>query len=261
VPGDEDRELDWDSVVERVGRAVRRVARATGVPRIGLLGYCMGGTLTAIHTALHPESIAALVDLAGPIDFAEGGRLARMVDARWFDPQAMVAAGNLHALQMQAGFVALRPTTLVAKWVGLFDRLHDAEARDAFVHLEAWSNDNVAFPAAAYIRYIRDLYQRNELVRGEHHVRGQRVDLRRIACPLLVIVASHDHICPPAAAEALVREAASEDARVLSVPGGHIGAVVGHNARTTLYPELAMWLRSHLQDRFGTSLRGARDHT
>ena len=59
VPNDEDRYLSWDDVVARLSRMVRRVKRETGANQIGLLGYCIGGTLTAIHTALEPDSIAA----------------------------------------------------------------------------------------------------------------------------------------------------------------------------------------------------------
>src|SRR5688572_28688097 len=105
VPEDEDRHLTWDDVVARLARAVRAVLRTTGADRISLLGYCMGGTLAGIYTALHPERVASLVDLAGPFDFAHAGMLGTMTDARWFDAAAVAAAGNVHPLQMQAGFV------------------------------------------------------------------------------------------------------------------------------------------------------------
>ena len=45
-----------------LARMVRRVRRETGASRVGLLGYCMGGTLSAIYTAQHPDEIAALVN-------------------------------------------------------------------------------------------------------------------------------------------------------------------------------------------------------
>lgn len=245
-PGDEDRYLEWDDVVARLDRMIRRVLRVTGAPRVGLLGYCMGATLTAIEVALRPERVAAFVNLAGPIDFGQGGFLTHMTDPRWFDPEAIAAAGNMQPAQMQAGFSMLRPTTALAKWVGLLDRAHDPAAREAFEALEAWAADNVAFPAAAYLRYIRDLYQRNELVRGEHHVAGRRVDLGAIRCPTLTVVAERDAICPPAAALALREHGGSERADVLSIPGGHVGAVVGSRAARELYPALSTWLRDAL---------------
>ncbi len=154
-PNDEDRYLTWDDVLARLRRAVRWVLRHTGARKITLLGYCMGATLAGIHAALHPEHVGGLANLLGPFDFKHAGRLAGRVDARWFDPAALTAAGNIGSWQMQAGFVALRPTAALAKWVGLADRCHQPDAIDAFVELETWANDNVAFPAAAYVTYIR----------------------------------------------------------------------------------------------------------
>src|SRR4051812_45028447 len=104
APGDEDRYFTWDDVVARLARNIRRVKRETGAEKVALLGYCIGGTLAGIQTALDPESIAALVNLAGPFDFAEGGFLAEMTNPRWFDAEAVAAAGNISAQQMQSGF-------------------------------------------------------------------------------------------------------------------------------------------------------------
>ena len=247
VPEDEDRHLTWDEVVARLARAVRRVRRLTGAPRVGLLGYCVGGTLAAIHAALEPEGVAALVNLAGPVDFSKGGQLTAQTDPRWFDPQAIGDAGNVPPLLMQSGFVALRPTLQLAKWVSFADRAHDPAARAAFESLEAWANDNVPFPGAAYATYVRELYQENALARGAHHVAGRRVDLGAIDCPVLTVVTERDTICPPAAASALPDLASSRDAELFTVPGGHVGAVVGNRAPSLLYPKLAGWLSKRLK--------------
>ncbi|MDQ3296783.1 MAG: alpha/beta fold hydrolase, partial [Myxococcota bacterium] len=110
VPEAEDRYLDWDAVLRRLGRAARRVLREIGQPRLGVLGYCMGGTLATIFATQHPDLLTALVTLAAPIDFARGGMLRRMVDPQWFDADAVADAGNVAPSQMQAGFTALRPT-------------------------------------------------------------------------------------------------------------------------------------------------------
>src|SRR5579859_8053605 len=117
APHDEDRYLEWDDIVARLGRAVRFVERCARTRRVGLLGYCMGSTLAGIWTALEPAHVAALVNLAGPFDFSEGGALRTMVDPAWFDPRPIAEAGNVSPHQMQSGFVALRPTLQIAKWV------------------------------------------------------------------------------------------------------------------------------------------------
>jgi polyhydroxyalkanoate synthase len=245
IPGDEDRHLTWDDVLARLARAVRRTRRAARGERVSLVGYCMGGTLAAIHAALEPDEVAALVDLLGPIDFAHGGALRRMVDPRWFDADAVAAAGNVSPQQMQAGFAALRPTLDIGKLVGLVDlAFGDRAAREAFAALETWATDNIPFPAAAYRTYLRELYQDNALAAGRHHALGRRVDLAAIRCPLMTIVAERDTICPPAAALALGDHVSSTSRHILSVPGGHVGAVVGSRAPAAVHAPLASWLRA-----------------
>jgi polyhydroxyalkanoate synthase len=245
IPDDEDRYFAWDDVVARLDRVVRFLLRKTGAPRVAIVGYCMGATVSGIYTALHPERVAALVNLAGPFDFSEAGRLGTMVDARWFDPVAMTAAGNLGANQMQSGFLSLAPTGAISKWVNFWDKAHDPAARESFGALETWASDNIPFPAAAYVTYIKELYQENRLVRGDHYVRGERVDLASIRCPVMTIVAERDAICPPRAATALNDRVSSKTKDVLSVPGGHVGAVVGSRAARELYPKMAAWLGTH----------------
>lgn len=247
IPEAEDRYLSWDDVLGRLARAVKRVKRLTGAPKVGLLGYCMGATLSGIHAALHPSEVAALVNLAGPFDFAEGGFLRQMTDPRWFDVDSIVDAGNLSPEQMQSGFIALRPTQHLAKAVGYLHKMHDAAAREAFEALESWAGDNIPFPAEAYRRYIKELYQDNQLVRGEHFVGGRRVELGAITCPILTITAERDSIVPPRAARALAELARSTETEELTVPGGHVGAVVGSRASKALYPAMATWLERVLR--------------
>jgi polyhydroxyalkanoate synthase len=246
IPQDEDRYLTWAEILDRLGRAVRRVKRETGAEKIGLLGYCMGATLASIWTALNPDEVAAFANLAGPIDFSQGGMLRDLVDARWFDPKALTAAGNLPAPQMQSGFVSLRPTAQIGKWITLADRYFDAEKRAAFEALETWASDNIPFPASAYVTYIEELYQQNRLHEGTHRVRGRTVNLADITCPVLSIGTSRDTICPKDAACALNTHVSSAVTDTLIVPGGHVGAVVGSQAHKRLYPGITDWFRRQL---------------
>ncbi len=242
APEEEDRYLSWDEVLTRLARACRRVRRATGHRRTSVVGYCMGATLSGIHAALEPETIAGFVNLLGPFDFQQGGALSRMTDPRWFDAEAVAEVGNVDAQQMQSAFALLRPTAALAKWVSFAEKASDPAFREGFFALEKWASDNVSFPAAAYRTYIAELYQKNSLIRGQHTARGRSVDLKAISCPVLTVIAEKDAICPPQAAEALTGAVGSRDATVLRIPGGHVGAVIGPKASKVLYPHLATWL-------------------
>lgn len=58
-------------------------------------------------------------------------------------------------------------------------------------------DDGIPFPGEAFRRWIKDFYQQNRLVRGEFELRGRRVDLSNLACPVLNVAGAKDFICPP----------------------------------------------------------------
>jgi polyhydroxyalkanoate synthase subunit PhaC len=239
TPQDEDRYLTWDELLARLARAARAIRLLTGKAGLGMLGYSMGGTLAGIHAALHPGDVRALVNLAGPFDFSKIGLMGVLTRPEWFDAEAIGAAGNVSPQQMLAGFMAVRPTHNLARLVELMGHASDPSAVEEFWALETWANDNIPVPGAAYVTYIRELYQQNLLIQGRHHVAGRRVDLGAYRAPLLTVATDRDTICPVAAASALNDAVGSDDKRLLVVPGGHVSGVVGNQARTLLYPPVA----------------------
>jgi polyhydroxyalkanoate synthase len=245
APEAEDRFRTWDDAIARVGRNVRAVQRITGHAKVGVLGYSSGATLAAIWTALHPGDVSSLINLAGPFDFSHG---LRMVDRRWFDADAIAEAGNVPRDQLRTGFVALRPTLPLVQCIEIL-LAHSAkpEVVAGIVAMERWASDTIPFPAAAYATYVRDLYQDNQLIRGEHVALGRRVDLHNIRCPVLTVAADRDNVCPPSSSRALNDRVGSEVRALEVVPGGHVSAVVGSHARAMLYPKISDFLKGEGQ--------------
>ena len=246
IPNAEDRYMTWHDVLKRLHRAVRKVKRYRDTDELGILGYCMGATLCGIYLSLHPDEAKAFANLAGPFDFSHAGTLGDLVDPEHFDVDAIVDAGNVTPVQMQSGFIALRPTGQVSKWITLADRMLDPDFRESFKALGEWAGDNISFPAEAYRTYIKELYQQNLLVQGEHFVAGKRADLGNIECPVLTIAATRDHICPEPAAMGLNENVGSKDKESIVVRGGHVGAVVGSRAARDLYPQMTKWFDEKL---------------
>jgi polyhydroxyalkanoate synthase len=240
TPTDEDRFVTWDDVCDRaIGRALRR---AGGGGPVHVLGYCLGGTLAAVHAAARPERVATLALIAAPIDFASAGIMAAWTRTPTFDVGALVDAfGNVPWPLMQASFHALRPTGIAQKLVTVIDRAWDDEFLDGFLATERWGNDNVSFPGACYREYIERLYRDNELVRGTMTLAGRPARLADVDCPLLVVSFANDHIVPPASATAALDLVGSPDKAHVQLAGGHVGAVVSRKAATGLWPQLSQW--------------------
>ncbi len=256
TPGDEDRYLSFDDVCDRyLGRAIRLVAKRSPRKKTHVLGYCLGGTLSIIHAAVHQEHVASLLVLAAPVRFSEEeGLLEAWTRSPTFGVGDIVDAwGNVPWQLMQSAFHMLRPTLGLAKVVGVADRA-GAEADDelgaqrwedfaeGFHALETWGNDNVSFPGECYRRYIEELYRGDALMNGTFTLSGHEARLENIVCPTLAIVFEHDNIVPWKNAAVLVDKIGAHDKHVAKLPGGHVGAVVSRSAQKKLWPQMsAFW--------------------
>ena len=243
VPTDEDRFLTFDDICDRyLGRATRLVAQASPRGQTHLLGYCLGGTLTAIYTSVRPDHVASLAVLAAPVRFEDDGILSAWTRDPQFDVGSLIGAlGNVPASLMQVAFKMLRPTLSASKLVHLLDKAWTDETLEGFIALETWGNDNIAFPGACYQRYVEELYRNDALLKGTFTLSGLPARLENITCPTLAVTFEHDTIVPwPSAAE-LIDRVRAEDKQRLHLPGSHVGAVVSQKAAKTLWPQISAW--------------------
>ncbi len=241
--GDEDRDVTLDDYIEGyLDRMVKKVIELSGSPQISLFGYCIGGTLATIYTALHPERVRNLVLLTTPINFGEGGYLRCLVDGKYFPVDAIVDTfGNVPPWFIQTGFKVLNPLGDIVKFYNFFRHLPEEGFVENFLAIEKWADDNVPFPAAAYRKFIKELYQENRLYKGTFEIDDRRVDLKEITANHLSVAARDDIIVPPEAAVCIRDLISSYDNIAIVLPGGHTGVIVGGRALKTTWPRIADW--------------------
>ncbi len=244
VPSSEDAEEDVGYVLlELLHRAIDRACRHARSQQCILLGYCQGGTLATMYTALRPERVAALATLNAPVHFAEGGRFRRMVDSEHFNVDEVIADGLLPVEVMKLGFKLLDPVGNWSKYLAIEAISHDERKMQRVLARERWLADNVPMPAAFAKEFIRNAYQEDRLMDGSWEIRGEAVDLSTIEVPLLVVACERDFITPPAAATPLAELVGSKDVTTEVLPTGHIGVVVGGAGPKLFYPLLNTWFR------------------
>jgi polyhydroxyalkanoate synthase subunit PhaC len=246
TPSDADRGLTLeDYVLGFLKDSVELVRGRHDRDSVHLLGYCMGGTMSALFTALHPDLIRSLTLLAAPIDF--GGREALLnlwADRELFDVDAFVDAhGNCPAWFLQTCFSCMNPVqSLLGKGIAFYDQMDDPGFVANNFAMERWINDNIPVAGETFREFVKKLYQDNQLVRGEFHLGERRVDLRCITCPLLVLTAKNDHLVAPSSTERIRDRVGSRDIELMSIDAGHVGLVVGGKAQKTFWPKATGWL-------------------
>ena len=246
VPAHADRFLGIEDYVLRyMDNVVEYTCERCGCDSINLLGYCMGGTLSAIYTALRPEKIKNLILLAAPIDWSTNDSLLSIwSDPKYFDVDKMIDVyGNAPADWLQSSFQMLKPVqNFFEKYLTFYENMEDEKFLEDFFAMETWLNDNIPVAGETFKQFVKDLYQKNRLIKGELEIGNDFVDLKNITCPVLNLTAKHDHLVPCSQSLPFNDAVGSTDRKSINFPAGHIGMAVGSKAHRDLWPEACAWL-------------------
>ncbi len=244
-PRADEKRLAFEDYTHRfIPRSVNIVQERSGERDLTVLGYCMGGVLSTIYAASHPDDgIKNLVAFTTPIDFSQMTLFQKWADRRFFDVDRLVdTSGNVPADLIFRGFEMLRPASRSAGQVQLWDNMWNDEFVRSFRMFERWGNDTLPLAGEYFRDTIKKLMWENALYRGTLELAGERVDLRRITVPAFHVTAEHDHIVPAGASKPLIESIGSTDKTDIVLKGGHISVAAGPNASRRLWPKLDPWL-------------------
>ena len=222
--------------------------KRSGVKRINMLGYCFGGLLSLMWTALYPETVKNLVTLATPVDarmpdnplFAVAARMSELVNP------IIDTYGNCPGWLINACFKSMAPVHhALSKYLDLYKNRSGSGYAEMFRLFERWMDSDVAMTGEVFREVTEQLFRHNLLMRSEFRVGGSRVDLKKIKCPLLNVIGQYDDVVPPRSSAALGASVGSQDWGDLTYPAGHVGTAVSGGAQRKLWPQVAQWLAAH----------------
>jgi polyhydroxyalkanoate synthase len=246
TPTEADRSLRLvDYVCGFLKNVVDFVLQEQSVSQLNLLGYCMGGAMSTMFTALYPELVKNLTLLAAPIDFSNRQSLLHLwTDEKNFDIDALIDTyGNCPAPFLQGCFVMMRPVqNLYEKYYTFYDKMYDPRFVENYFAMEKWVNDNIPVAGETFREFVKFLYQRNQLVKGELRLGSELVKLERITCPLLLLTAKDDHLVIPESTEGIIPHVGSKDVKSMTINAGHVGLVVSSKAQKEFWPEATRWI-------------------
>jgi polyhydroxyalkanoate synthase len=227
-----------------IPECIRRMQQVTGEDEFTLVGYCMGGVLSSIYTATHPDSaIKNLVCFTTPVNWHGMSLFAHWSNKKHFDVDRLVdSVGNIPADMLIASFDMLRPANKPAGRVRLWENMWNDEFVTAHRKFDRWANETLPLAGEYFRQTTKELMWDNKLNDGTLMVGGRSASLANVKVPLFHVVAEHDHIVPRKASEPLVRLAGSEDKTELVLKGGHISLLAGPNAVRRMWPQLDQWM-------------------
>lgn len=234
---------DLDSSIESIFRALDRAGRP-----VHLIGVCQGGWESTVVTALVPERVRTLTLVAAPVDFHAGEgmikHVARLTPMAYYRALVTLGGGVMPGEFISGGFDNLMSFERYwLKYLTLWNHVQEPQWLARYRQLNDWYRAPKDLAGPMYLRVVKELFKENRLVRGRFEIKGQRVDLRRVTCPLCLIAGQRDHITPPRQVWATRRAVASTDVLEVETGGGHVGAFMGRAELREQWPRVIDWLR------------------
>ncbi|MFE4239806.1 alpha/beta fold hydrolase [Peribacillus butanolivorans] len=226
IAGYEDKDITLgDYVVDYIKKGVGRALRHAGADEVSVVGYCLGGTLTAMYAAISDEPIKNLVCAAVPIDYsvpampekwAEGLKEGAFNIDRFID-----VYGLIPPVYIEAMFRSITSPIYYSPYVTLLTRANDKRFVEKWRRMNQWTKGHVPLTGEAFRQISNDLMKENKLVRGEFTIRGNKVDLGKIKSNLLVVISKNDNLIPQEQSLPLMDLVSSEDKTHQLVEAGH----------------------------------------
>ncbi|MBX9963383.1 MAG: class I poly(R)-hydroxyalkanoic acid synthase [Burkholderiales bacterium] len=236
------------------------VAKITGEPAVNLIGYCLGGTLTAcllswLQKKGQADRVKSVTFFTTMIDFQEPGELGVFVDDAIVDKleKRMESRGYLEGSEMAGTFNMMRDNDLI--WSFVVNNY--LMGKDPFpFDLLYWNSDSTRMPAKMHTFYLRNMYIRN-LLREKNAltVAGEKMDLSAVTTPAYFISTIEDHIAPWKSTYYGAQRLGGKVRFVLG-GSGHIAGIVNPPAAQ----KYNFWTNEQLGEKPDAWLAGAQRH-
>ncbi len=245
APGEQEKTFDCEDYVTRYLCSISEWLRAQGHTSLTAAGHCMGGLLALALASIRPKLVDRLALLATPWDFSadplhplcqtEGGEdmMERYIDQFDFFP-------GEHILAM----FYLRDPWLFQEKLEYFETLNaGSEAYERFLAIEHWVNGSVPLTKGV----ARDGFIRwgihNEPFNGAWRVGGRLINPEAIEQPSFVVTPLRDRIAPYPCSYPLAR--ALPNATHIEPDTGHVGMIVGSQAKEQMWQPFVEWIGAH----------------
>src|SRR5919106_6643803 len=244
---DNNNNLSLDDYISYVDDAIQIIKNKTGLYRIPILGYCWGGLIALIYTALHNDSVKNLSLMATPVDFGKDNTiLANWSKAIDID-KMMNEFGHMSGQLLDTLFLMRNPPRYTFdNYLKLFKRIDDKEFVNTFFDVEGWLYNTPSIPGSIYSQIINDCYKNNLLIQpAKMKVNGKKIDIRNVSVPLLIIDAEKDDLVSTDSSIAAVDYVSSIKKEFLTNLGGHVALCISNSALERLWPSAAKWILSN----------------
>lgn len=251
LPTDIERNFTLDSyATQRLLPAFEASHTLTDKP-IGVLGYCMGGTLAAGLLSVQSNNVGAFATIGSPWDFSQSKGITAALQSSAANANPSEIIDNLGQIFgmvptefFQQLFAMINPIQAAVKFRKLDNMDMGSEAVNHFVAIEDWLADGVPLVTLCANDLLVNWNLKNATARGKWELCGKRVNLANIDLPTLHVCGLKDTITQLDVGTAIAKDI--PNAQLLTPNAGHVGMIVGSKAKNTVWNPVLSFFKQHI---------------
>lgn len=246
--GLDDHGLDDLVPHDRAHRGHAETARHGSTPRAGepsvdLVAWSLGGTLSLLTAADDPQlPIRSIVTIGTPVDYSQNPSIAPLRMLGSIAPVPVVGAavravGGIPSSIVRLSYRSTAPGREITRPWFIARNLTNTDALAQMESIDRFMARMPGYPARFYTQMHKHLIMDNRLARGSVRFGGRKITLADLSVPVLAVAGTDDVLAPAASVEPTPDLLlGSPSARVVTVPGSHLGIVAGRRAAEQTWP-------------------------
>ena len=191
--------------------AVDKVEEMTGSRNVTLFGYCWGGILSLIYSALHPENVKNIILYATPTDFGKSPTVLeswiKSIDIKRF----VQIFGNVPSSFLNIAFLMRNPLEAAINYQFYFSKPRSIKEIIEFIAVESWLYDSVPIIGKVFEQIMNDIYKDNLLIQNKMMLGKDLLHLKKITMPVLNIVGTRDDLVSAESSRTITDVISSKD--------------------------------------------------
>lgn len=253
-----DRFLNFMSFIDdAIPHCITQIRQHSNSDEISLHGWSMAGVFVMLYCALHkPNYVKNLIVLGSPVDSHASGRTGKL-----FQKVNQLIAKN-KALQNKIysetlpkslihtpgllntfGFKIIDPMGWVQSQKQFLANLDNPQALYEHATMGNFLNRMIDYPGGINQDMIFNVWLQNPLKNGVIKLQDKNIELKNIACSLLVGAGRSDQIVSEDAVKPLIELTNSQDVTFTLIPGGHLGLMSSQSSANEFWPFMTTWLK------------------
>lgn len=229
-------------------RAIHAVSEDRGGEPVHLVGWCLGGTLSALAAADDRSlPIASITLVATPLDSTRVPLIAPLRPIVELTRGAIGTAayrtlGTAPGPLVKRFYQAATFDKYITKPLAIIQNIDDREYLAQIEAVDRFMDGMIAYPGRVVGQLYHDLIRANTLADGTITLEDREIDLRALNdLPILSIAGEDDGIAPIKAVHHI--KDFLPDAETATAPGGHLGVLTGRAAVESTWPMIDGFVR------------------